>query len=164
MDCLQEWPEPVIRVQSLSESGAQTIPVRYIKAVNDRPSPTTMSDCNNISIPVVDLSSDPEHAAQAVGFAGREWGLFQVVNHGVDPALMSLARDVWRGFFHEPMEVKEQYANSPKTYEGYGSRVGIEKRASLDWGDYYFLHVRPPSLLNQEKWPAWPSSLRFTSF
>lgn len=159
MDCLQEWPEPVIRVQSLSESGVHTIPARYIKPVDDRPSPTAMSDCN-ISIPVVDLSADPEHVAQAVRSAGGEWGFFQVVNHGVDPALMKHARDVWRGFFHKPMEVKQHYANSPKTYEGYGSRLGIEKGALLDWGDYYFLHVCPSSLMNQEKWPALPSSLR----
>ncbi|KAF3331753.1 flavonol synthase/flavanone 3-hydroxylase-like isoform X2 [Carex littledalei] len=162
MDCLQAWPEPVVRVQSLSESGAHTIPARYIKPPNDRPSPTTMSD-SNVRIPVVDLSADPEHAVQAVASACREWGFFQVVNHGVDPALMRRARDVWRGFFHEPMEVKQPYANSPKTYEGYGSRLGIKKGALLDWGDYYYLHVRPASLRSQKKWPALPSSLRPTT-
>lgn len=159
MDCLLAWPEPIVRVQSLSESGAHTIPAQYIKPPNDRPSPTTMSD-SNIRIPVVDLSADPEHAIQAVASACREWGFFQVVNHGVDPVLMRHARDVWREFFHEPMEVKQPYANSPKTYEGYGSRLGIEKGALLDWGDYYYLHVRPASLRSQKKWPALPSSLR----
>ncbi|KAJ3699508.1 hypothetical protein LUZ61_003213 [Rhynchospora tenuis] len=162
MDRLQDWPEPIVPVQSLSESGARTIPARYIKPPNERPSPTTISNFH-ASIPVIDMSADPEHVAQTVGSACREWGFFQVVNHGVDPKLMRCARDTWRGFFHEPMEIKQQYANSPKTYEGYGSRLGIEKGALLDWGDYYFLHVRPPSLMNQEKWPALPNSLRPTT-
>jgi len=48
--------------------------------------------------------------------------------------------ETWRQFFHMPMEVKQQYANSPKTYEGYGSTLGIEKGVILDWSDYYFLH------------------------
>ncbi|KAJ4764191.1 2-oxoglutarate (2OG) and Fe(II)-dependent oxygenase superfamily protein [Rhynchospora pubera] len=162
MDCLQDWPEPIVRVQSLSESGASTIPARYIKPPNDRPSPTAISNCH-VSIPVIDMSADPEHVARVVSSACREWGFFQVVNHGVDPKLMRCARDTWCGFFHEPMEIKQQYANSPKTYEGYGSRLGTKKGALLDWGDYYFLHVHPPSLINQEKWPALPSSLRPTT-
>ncbi|KAJ3682831.1 hypothetical protein LUZ60_013058 [Juncus effusus] len=161
MDCLQDWPEPIVRVQSLSESGVHTIPDRYIKSPIDRPS-TNVSNCH-INIPVIDLSADPEQVVKAIGSVCKEWGFFQVVNHGVDPMLMRRVRDTWRGFFYEPMEVKQQYANSPKTYEGYGSRLGIVKGAKLDWGDYYFLHVRPKSLMNQEKWPALPSFLRPTT-
>nr|KYP50507.1 Leucoanthocyanidin dioxygenase [Cajanus cajan] len=58
---------------------------------------------------------------------------------------MDKARETWRQFFHLPMDVKQQYANSPKTYEGYGSRLGVEKGAILDWSDYYYLHYLPLS-------------------
>ncbi|XP_038980220.1 probable 2-oxoglutarate-dependent dioxygenase At3g111800 isoform X2 [Phoenix dactylifera] len=164
MDCLQDWPEPIVRVQSLSDSGATAIPDRYIKPPSDRPS---SAPCANLGIPVIDLASlasggtaDCAAVVQAVSDACRDWGFFQVVNHGVDLALMRRMREVWRGFFHLPMEVKQAYANSPKTYEGYGSRLGIEKGAILDWGDYYFLHVLPPSLKSHDKWPALPPPLR----
>lgn len=164
MDCLQGWPEPIVRVQSLSDSGATTIPERYIKPPSDRPS---AAPCSDLSIPVVDLSAlasdgtgDRAAVVQAVSDACRDWGFFQAVNHGVDPDLMGITKEVWRSFFHLPMEAKQVYANSPKTYEGYGSRLGIEKGAILDWGDYYFLHVRPPSLKSHDKWPALPPSLR----
>lgn len=165
MDCLQDWPEPIVRVQSLSDSGAATIPDRYVKPPSDRPS---SAPCSGLSIPVIDLASLASDGAvhcpavvQAVSSACRDWGFFQVVNHGVDPDLMRRMREVWRGFFHLPMEAKQAYANSPKTYEGYGSRLGIEKGAILDWGDYYYLHILPPSLKSHDKWPAIPPTLRY---
>ncbi|PKA67092.1 Protein SRG1 [Apostasia shenzhenica] len=155
MDSLSDWPEPVVRVQILSESGATEIPPRYVKPPEDRPS-AAVSACNDI--PVVDLSIGG--AAAALSGACREWGFFQAVNHGVSPELMCRSREVWRSFFHLPMEEKQLYANSPKTYEGYGSRLGVQKGAILDWGDYYFLHLFPLCLKSHQKWPSLPPSLR----
>ncbi|CAD6334776.1 unnamed protein product [Miscanthus lutarioriparius] len=166
------WPEPVVRVQSLSESGAATIPDRYVKPESERPkaalepaaATTTEEGGIGGGIPVVDLSSPSDPAtARAVSEACRNWGFFQAVNHGVPLELLRRARGVWRGFFRQPMEVKQRYANSPATYEGYGSRLGVEKGAVLDWGDYYFIHVRPPHLFDPHKWPHLPPDLRETT-
>lgn len=165
MDCLKDWPEPVVRVQSLSESGITTIPERYIKPASLRPEIYTPCS-KELSIPVIDLSGLKQEepscnsTMQAISDAVREWGFLQVVNHGVSPALMKRAREDWRSFFHQPMEEKHKYANSPKTYEGYGSRLGIEKGAILDWGDYYFLHLLPKSLKDPNKWPSLPPSIK----
>ncbi|KAK6932998.1 Isopenicillin N synthase-like, Fe(2+) 2OG dioxygenase domain [Dillenia turbinata] len=162
---LGEWPEPIIRVQSLSESGLSTIPVRYIKPSMDRP--IISSDPDHISIPIIDLQGlDAEDdnlrssTLNQISWACREWGFFQVLNHGVDPDLMDRAREVWCEFFHLPMELKQIYSNTPKTYEGYGSRLGVEKGAILDWSDYYYLHYLPSNLKDCNKWPAQPSSCR----
>nr|TKW24412.1 hypothetical protein SEVIR_3G049400v2 [Setaria viridis] len=163
------WPEPVVRVQSLSESGAATIPDRYVKPEAERPATALADDgaataATEVGIPVVDLSSPGDPATvRAVSEACRDWGFFQAVNHGVPAELLRRARGVWRGFFRQPMEVKQRYANSPATYEGYGSRLGVEKGAVLDWGDYYFLHVRPPHLSDPDKWPHLPPELRGTT-
>ncbi|XVF84036.1 hypothetical protein PTKIN_Ptkin16aG0542400 [Pterospermum kingtungense] len=161
----QDWPEPIIRVQSLSETGLQIIPDRYIKPPSDRPS----LDAENsaINIPIIDLTglSEDENTVSAtilnqISSACKEWGFFQVVNHGVSHELMDRAREAWRSFFHLPMEIKQSYANSPKTYEGYGSRLGVEKGAILDWSDYYFLHYLPLALKDYNKWPGSPDSCR----
>lgn len=150
------WPEPVVRVQSLSESGASTIPARYIKPAHDRPTHSATS----ISIPVVDLSSSSTSSTAA---ACREWGFFQAVNHGVPLDLLRRARATWRAFFSQlPLEAKQRYANSPDTYEGYGSRLGVQQGASLDWGDYFFLHLSPPRAASpSDKWPHFPPDLRY---
>lgn len=169
-----DWPEPVVRVQSLSESGISTIPQKYIKPLTQRPSSNsssssgvTPSDHSDIDIPIIDfegfLGDDEKLKRDILGKifeACSEWGFFQAINHGVSHELMDKAREVWYRFFHQPMEVKQGYANSPKTYEGYGSRLGIEKGAILDWGDYYFLHYLPCSLKDHNKWPAVPFDLR----
>ncbi|XP_059298718.1 jasmonate-induced oxygenase 2-like [Lycium ferocissimum] len=165
----QDWPEPIVRVQSLSDSGISTIPNKYIKPPIERPS-LSNSFNNDINIPTIDFlglfTSDGNNYAnksiiyEQISEACRNWGFFQVVNHGVPPELMDEAREVWREFFHHPMDVKQTYANTPKTYEGYGSRLGVEKGAILDWSDYYFLHYLPCSLKVHNKWPALPLSLR----
>nr|CAD1828807.1 unnamed protein product [Ananas comosus var. bracteatus] len=161
MDCLRDWPEPVVRVQSIADGGAKTIPERYVKPPSDRPSHAADAG-SQLAIPVIDLADDERMIAADVASACEEWGFFQAVNHGVSPALMRGARESWRGFFHLPMPEKQRYANSPATYEGYGSRLGVEKGAILDWGDYYFLHLRPRRLMNHEKWPSLPPCLRET--
>ncbi|KAJ6755740.1 OXOGLUTARATE/IRON-DEPENDENT DIOXYGENASE, partial [Salix purpurea] len=169
MNCLQSWPEPVVRVQSLAASGIQAIPERYIKPPSHRPlSKSDFSLPQEVNIPVIDFenvfSSDHrlrDEALRCIYSACSEWGFFQVVNHGVSHELMKGVREMWREFFNLPVEVKQEYANSPVTYEGYGSRLGVQKGASLDWSDYFFLHYMPVSLRNQNKWPATPASCRY---
>lgn len=168
MDSLQDWPEPIVPVQSLSESGITMIPDRYVKPSSERPSHISAagSTSRNMSIPVVDLGGLTEGAVEcratirAISDACRDWGFFQVVNHGVSPVLMNTALEVWRSFFHLPMDEKRAYSNSPRTYEGYGSRLGVEKGAILDWGDYYYLNILPNSIKNHDKWPRNPFSCR----
>ncbi|XP_076940569.1 jasmonate-induced oxygenase 1-like [Bidens hawaiensis] len=167
MVCPCDWPEPVVRVQSLSETGTSIIPDRYIKPPSDRPSINSSPQDMNINIPLIDMSgltddnlAVRESTMKNISDACREWGFFQVVNHGLKGELVDGVREIWREFFHESMEVKQKYANSPKTYEGYGSRLGLQKGAILDWSDYYFLHYLPSSLKDHQKWPEKPSSLR----
>ncbi|KAF4386080.1 hypothetical protein F8388_016332 [Cannabis sativa] len=178
MNSPQEWPEPIVRVQSLSDSGVSSIPERYIKPPTERPSfchvigsersvvPEAAAEAEG-NIPVIDMSGLQSEdglvraeTMRIVSESCREWGFFQVVNHGVSPQLMDRALQIWREFFHLPAQDKQLYANSPKTYEGYGSRLGIQKGAILDWSDYYFLHYLPLSLKDQNKWPHLPSNCR----
>ncbi|KAM2468195.1 hypothetical protein FF1_009893 [Malus domestica] len=136
MSCFQSWPEPIVRVQSLAESGITAIPELYIQPPSKRPSPPNTNDHRDADVNI------------------------PVVTHGVNHELMKQARETWREFFGQPLEVKQEYSNKPSTYEGYGSRLGVEKGAILDWSDYYFLQCMPLQLRNHKKWPALPSSCR----
>lgn len=166
MDSLDAWPEPVVAVQSLAEAGIETIPKNYIKPESERPSLTDVSSPNTLQIPVIDLGGLAEGVVEcratmkAISDACRDWGFFQVVNHGVSVELMSKMKEIWRAFFHLPMDQKQSYANSPTTYEGYGSRLGVDKDSILDWGDYFYLHLLPFAIKNPNKWPSLPSSIR----
>ncbi|XP_050215200.1 jasmonate-induced oxygenase 2-like [Mercurialis annua] len=167
MNCLQSWPEPIVRVQSLSDSGITRIPERYVKQPSLRPLISNSAETDQINIPVIDFQnvfSDDEalrrETLRSISCACRDWGFFQIVNHGVSSELLEGVREIWREFFNLPLEMKQKYANSPATYEGYGSRLGVEKGASLDWSDYFFLHFMPFSLRDHNKWPAIPTSCR----
>ncbi|XAR50834.1 Flavonol synthase [Bertholletia excelsa] len=169
MECLRAWPEPVVPVQYLSESGIQAIPESYVKLPSDRPFlvPAEPPASDAADIPVIDLSGlfsgNPARRSATLGLisdACCKWGFFQVVNHGVSHELMNQAREAWREFFQLPLEEKQLYANSPATYEGYGSRLGVEKGIKLDWSDYFFLHYLPRSLRDENKWPRLPLSCR----
>ncbi|XP_073157115.1 jasmonate-induced oxygenase 1-like [Henckelia pumila] len=167
MNRLLSWPEPVVRVQHLSDSGIRFIPDRYVKKPEDRPCFIESRHINYNMIPVIDMNdlySDDaslcRKTSALVGDACRDWGFFQVVNHGVSHQLMAEMQEAWRHFFKLPLEEKQKLANSPATYEGYGSRLGIGKEISLDWSDYFFLHYLPLGLRDQNKWPSLPISCR----
>lgn len=168
---MMNWPEPIVRVQSLSESCLCSIPDRYVKPPNERPITTSsLINSETSNIPVIDLgglygsdSNIREKILSEISEACREWGFFQIVNHGVSTELLDKTRQVWRDFFHLPMEIKQLYANNPKTYEGYGSRLGVQKGAILDWSDYYYLHYLPLTLKDYNKWPSLPPNSRFLS-
>ena len=122
------WPEPIVPVQILSNSGVPTVPQQYIKPPFERPCGSiTRMNCPDLSIPIIDLacfSDIPEHrkaVLEAIGESCKNWGFFQVVNHGVGIDSVKRMREAWREFFDLPMEEKKLYANSPVTYEGYGT-------------------------------------------
>lgn len=173
----QDWPEPIVRVQTLSESGICAIPERYVKPPPERPTTSLIDDVEDANIPIIDLECLNEYnnyqdcknnnhgdkktlILGQISEACREWGFFQIVNHGVSPELLDKTREVWHRFFHLPMEMKQIYANSPKTYEGYGSRLGVQQGAILDWGDYFYLHYLPLTLKDYNKWPSLPTNCR----
>ncbi|CAN4081500.1 unnamed protein product [Withania somnifera] len=167
MSCLPSWPEPIVRVQALSESGIREIPDQYVKRPVDRPCFKETTSYVNNNIPLIDLenlnSSDESLRDETMKFisrACRDWGFFQVVNHGVSHELMAKARGAWSEFFHLPLEEKQKFANSPVTYEGYGSRLGVEKGGKMDWSDYFFLHYLPQPLRDEKKWPCLPITCR----
>jgi non-haem dioxygenase in morphine synthesis N-terminal len=174
MASMPQWPEPVIPVQTISETCIEKIPDRYIKPPNERPLDTKQAENGKdreilARIPVIDLaglssshSGTYQATIKAISTACHEWGFFQVVNHGVSTDIIKKVKDVWRGFFGLSMEKKQVYANSPLNYDGYGSRVGVEKSAILDWGDYFFLSLLPThSTICDDKWPEEPVSCRY---
>lgn len=169
MSCItQKWLDPIVRVQTLSESGLNSIPHNYIKPSADRPGSNIASNEINHSsnFPVIDIGclvngsiESCETTMLAISNASKDWGFFQVVNHGVSCELIRKMTEMWREFFYLPMEKKETYANLPTTFEGYGSRLGVKKDVILDWGDFFFLQLFPESARSHDKWPMVPTPL-----
>ncbi|CAI0442022.1 unnamed protein product [Linum tenue] len=156
---------PVMRVQSIAQAGKSEVPPQYIQPPSDRPNNNAGGKSGGGGdVPVIDLGGDS--VREAVGRACRDWGAFQVTNHGVPIRLLDDMRKVGMSFFNEcPMKDKLMYACSPDSAaaEGYGSKMLVdsdENHGVLDWRDYFDHHTLPLSRRNPSNWPHYPPNYR----
>ncbi|KAF8404152.1 hypothetical protein HHK36_009032 [Tetracentron sinense] len=154
----------VERVQAIASLSVRknTIPLEFIRSEKEQPAITTFHGPVP-EIPTIDLSDpDQEKLARAISDASQNWGLFQVVNHGIPSDVISKLQSVGRDFFELPHEEKEAYAKPPgaKTIEGYGTKLQKEVEGKKSWVDHLFHKIWPPSSINYHFWPKNPSSYR----
>ncbi|MFS7924050.1 putative (S)-norcoclaurine synthase [Helianthus anomalus] len=154
---------PVDNVQALASKDPKDVPVRYIRPEIE--SEEVLAD-ESLQIPVIDISKlvvsgqagyDEELAKLHV--ACRDWGFFQLVNHGISEAIDAMKK-VTEEFFKLPLDEKMKYAQLPSTIEGYGQAFVVSEEQKLDWGDMLFLIPLPVPLRNLRFWPQNPNSFR----
>ncbi|CAI0418412.1 unnamed protein product [Linum tenue] len=155
---------PVPNVQQLASSSNDEVPTRYIRPELDRVS----SDDHCVSIPVIDMSklvsdshADGDELAK-LHSACRDWGFFQVINHGVANTMMMKMNADIQEFFNQSLHEKMECAQLPNTIEGYGQAFVVSEEQKLDWGDMLFIIARPLDGRNMNIWPKVPSSFRAT--
>lgn len=154
------------RVQPFSLSGFKSIPSEFVRPVYERP---TLETFHEFEIPLIDLSSLQvdelrENTLREIGRASQEWGIFQVVNHGISHALVERLQAAGGEFFDLPQEEKEARANlegvTDDRFEGYGTKLNCTSDGRQGWSDFYFHMLWPPSLTDFNKWPKHPSFYR----
>ncbi|VVB17901.1 unnamed protein product [Arabis nemorensis] len=105
-------------------------------------------------IPVVDLSNpDQELVARAVVKASEEWGVFQVVNHGIPTELMQRLQNLGKQFFELPDAEKEAVAKPDDSREGYARRYEFDLEKKTGTVDQLFHIIWPPSSVDYKYWP-----------
>ncbi|CAN1256937.1 S-norcoclaurine synthase 1 [Linum perenne] len=138
---------PVANVQQLaSESKDDHVPIKYIR-------PELELDQVPIDgshhIPVIDLHS-----------ACKDWGFFQLINHGVTEEVITKMKMDVQEFFNLPLQEKMSCAQMPNSIEGYGQAFVVSEEQKLDWGDMLFIFPQPVSGRKMRFWPMAPSSFR----
>lgn len=152
-------------VQELAKEPIEKIPPRYVR--DDQESPV-VSDANSFSmIPVIDLQNlltgkfmDSE--LEKLHLACKEWGFFQVVNHGVSALLLEDLRRGIIGFFEVPFEEKKKLWQQPDNHEGFGQLFVVSEAQKLDWSDMFFITTLPTTLRKLELFEKLPPNLRET--
>ncbi|KAI3691736.1 hypothetical protein L6452_31538 [Arctium lappa] len=156
---------PVDNVQALASKDLKDVPIRYIRPEIE--SDEVLTD-ESLQIPVIDISKlcvarergyDDELAKLHV--ACRDWGFFQLINHGVSKSIDAMKK-VIEEFFNLPLEEKMKYAQTPNNIEGYGQAFVVSEEQKLDWGDMLFLLPLPIPQRNLRFWPLNPPSFRVT--
>ncbi|KAL6137855.1 hypothetical protein ACLB2K_063144 [Fragaria x ananassa] len=141
------------------------VPQNYV--IPDQESP--ISDGTNLAtIPTIDMTqfvlrnqsaNNPE--LEKLHSACKEWGIFQLVNHGVSSALLDKVKQELEDFFKLPLEEKMRYKVRPGDVlvEGYGTVVKSEDQ-KLDWGNRLFMFTNPINRRKSHLFPELSTSLR----
>ncbi|KAL2341078.1 hypothetical protein Fmac_009018 [Flemingia macrophylla] len=159
-----ETLETVLSIQELIKEPLTAVPQRYIQQ-HDQHKPSPFSDeISAYALPTINMKKliqgeDTEIELQKLNSACRDWGFFQLVEHGVSPAVLKTLRDEVEGFFRLPMEEKMKYKVMPGDVEGYGTVIRSEDQ-KLDWGDRLFMKINPLAMRKPHLLPQLPSSLR----
>lgn len=159
----------VERVQSIASNllkESDTIPIEYIRSKKEQPAITTLHGIV-LEVPVIDLSAEEEeeNLVRLISEASREWGIFQVVNHGIPVDVIEKLQEVGKQFFELPQEEKEVIAKPPpssgsRSLEGYGTSLQKDAEGKKGWVDHLFHILWPPSAINLKFWPQNPPSYR----
>uniref|UniRef100_A0A453PGY9 Fe2OG dioxygenase domain-containing protein n=2 Tax=Aegilops tauschii TaxID=37682 RepID=A0A453PGY9_AEGTS len=143
--------------EPLSNGAAhQSVPGRYILPVHKRPSYSANGKVAPPMLPVVDLGGDDDgRIAEEIIRAGREFGFFQVVNHGVPEEVMGAMMRAAEEFFGLPANEKMAYYSTdgkqlPRFHTSVRNGAGEE---FLYWRDCLKLGCHPP------EWPDNPRGL-----
>ncbi|PNT48598.1 hypothetical protein POPTR_002G086700v4 [Populus trichocarpa] len=150
------------RVQNIASTFEDTIPEAFIRSEHEQPAITTVHGVN-LDVPVIDVSDpDEEKITRLIADASREWGMFQIVNHGIPSEVISKLQSVGRAFFELPQVEKELYAKPPgaKSIEGYGTFLQKEVEGKKGWVDHLFHRIWPPPAINYRFWPKNPPLYR----
>ncbi|EEF48355.1 flavonol synthase/flavanone 3-hydroxylase [Ricinus communis] len=148
------------RVQRIASATQDTIPEDFIRSDHEQPALTTVYGVD-IGVPTIDISDpDQEKVNRLIVEASEEWGMFQIINHGIPGDLISKLQSVGKEFFELPQEEKEVYAKKPGRKEGYGTFLQKEMEGKKAWVDHLFHKIWPPSAINYEFWPKIPPSYR----
>ncbi|KAH1038179.1 hypothetical protein J1N35_039922 [Gossypium stocksii] len=154
----------VERVQAIVSSSLakDNIPLEFVRPEDEQPAITTFHGPIP-DIPVIDFNHpDQDHIIHLIAKSSRDWGIFQVVNHGIPFDLIQKLQQVGKEFFDLPQEEKEVYAKPPgaPTLEGYGSTIGKDVNGKKNWADHLFHKIWPASCINHQFWPKNPPSYR----
>ncbi|GMH08821.1 hypothetical protein Nepgr_010661 [Nepenthes gracilis] len=137
----------------------RNLPRKYVRPESDRPKLPEVSGYE--IVPVVDLGCDDKaRLNQQIGDACRRFGVFQVVNHGVEKEAVEEMLRVADEFFKLPVEEKmELYSEDPTRTVRLSTSFNVTKEEIHNWRDYLRLHCWP---LHQflPHWPSNPSSFK----
>eukprot|EP00252_Welwitschia_mirabilis_P009931 TRINITY_DN2287_c0_g1_i3.p1 TRINITY_DN2287_c0_g1~~TRINITY_DN2287_c0_g1_i3.p1 ORF type:complete len:376 (+),score=65.01 TRINITY_DN2287_c0_g1_i3:94-1221(+) len=161
---------PVVQelAKEIQFQNSHDLPKRYVSPFFENPS----SLSNVLALPVIDMSiifsqqnsESRLKELQKLSSACREWGFFQIINHGIPEDLIEKTRKLCKQFFELPLQerMKSNQAKDNHFNQGYGQFPVESEDQILDWGDALYLVVFPPDMQQKQVWPEKPDDFRNT--
>ncbi|CAK8571214.1 unnamed protein product [Lathyrus sativus] len=116
-------------------------------------------------LPIIDLgkllSEDMKGAElEKLGVACKEWGFFQLINHGLSMALVEDVKIGAKELFNLSMEEKSKLLQKPGDMEGFGEMVDFSKNEPSDWVESFYIFTLPSHLRKPHLFPSLPLPFR----
>ncbi|KAM3284784.1 protein SRG1 [Capsicum chacoense] len=153
---------PVPSVQELAKGSLENAPPRYLRDDQQLPPIMIKSDDNIPIINVESLLLGDEFEFKKLDSACRQWGFFQLINHGVSDSVIDRVKKDTQDFFNLPLEDKKKLKQMDGDLDGYGQAFVVSEDQKLDWADMFFLTTNPPYLRKQYIFSHLPQPFRET--
>ncbi|WCJ27337.1 2-oxoglutarate (2OG) and Fe(II)-dependent oxygenase superfamily protein [Euphorbia peplus] len=146
-------------VQELARESLITVPSRYVRPDQDSP---VFPDTEPVpKVPVIDMSrlyseEFMNFELEKLHHACKEWGFFQLINHGVSDSLLEQVKTETQQFLDIPMEEKKHYWQKQGEMEGFRPGFVKSEEQKLDWGDVFYIVTRPHNLKHPHLIPNLP--------
>ncbi|XP_061345872.1 protein SRG1-like [Gastrolobium bilobum] len=131
-------------VQELAKQTLTKVPERYVRPNQD---PPIVSNTIPLpQVPVIDLNKllfEDGTELEKLDHACKEWGFFQLINHGVDPSLVVNVRIGVQKFFGLTKEEKKKIWQKPGDLEGFGQNFVVSEEQKLEWADLFYMTTLP---------------------
>ncbi|GAB4855154.1 hypothetical protein Ancab_039749 [Ancistrocladus abbreviatus] len=152
-------------VQELVKEKMTKIPTRYI--VRSHVEQGFVEVDALPQLPVIDMArlTSPQFMdseLEKMDQVCKEWGFFQLINHGVATSLVEKIEKEMEEFFRLPLEEKNKYKQLPGDSEGFGQLFVFSEEQKLDWGDMLYMVTLPPHLRKPHLLPELPPTFRET--
>ncbi|XP_021825498.1 protein SRG1-like [Prunus avium] len=157
---------PAPNVQEIVRSDPLLVPERYlIRNEEDLPKCGDHMSQSHLSseVPIIDfslLSKGHKEELKKLDLACKEWGFFQMVNHGVATEVLQAMKDAAAEFFELELEEKNKIAMPPDDIQGYGHTHVVSEEQILDWSDSLSLFVYPSRYRKLKFWPTTPKEFK----
>ncbi|XP_065877307.1 oxoglutarate-dependent flavonoid 7-O-demethylase 1-like [Euphorbia lathyris] len=151
---------PVPCVQELVRKPLIQVPPQYVRPDLER---QLLSDSSKLQLPVINMQkliSGDNDELNKFDNACREWGFFQVVNHGARKSVVERMKRELEELFNLPMEEKKKMWQEAGNMEGFGQHFVVSEEQKLDWADLFFLVTLPTHIRKPHIYSALPSSFR----
>ncbi|MED6118174.1 Protein srg1 [Stylosanthes scabra] len=153
-------------VQELVKEKVCSVPQRYVHDDDDQDLVISEAD-GVVEIPVIDM-----HRLLSIEFgdselsklhsACKEWGIFQLVNHGVSSSLLEKVKLEIKDFLNLPMSEKKKFWQTSQSVEGFGQMFVVSEDQKLDWADMFFMVTLPKHMRVPHLFPKFPLPFRDT--
>ncbi|KAA8515004.1 hypothetical protein F0562_018209 [Nyssa sinensis] len=130
--------ESSLSIQELAKAPILAIPQRYVQ--EDQEPSILASGTSLPTIPFIDMKclipgEAKDYELEKLHSTCKEWGIFQLVNHGVSSSLVEKLKYEIEEFYNLPLEEKMRYKLRPGDVEGYGQTMLNSQAQKVEWAD-----------------------------